>query len=256
MTMPLDAAVALGHHPARKAGGMPVATIKVLSTGAVESMVRALGPAFEKKSGHTLDLAFNTAGGVRKRLAAGDAFDVIVLPTADIQAMAKEGKVVPGSVTDLGRTVTGVAVREGAPVPDISTPEAFKKALVAARGVSYSNPAAGGSSGTFFAALLQKLGIADEVNRKAVLGNRGYEVAQAVADGRVEIGTTFISELLTVKGVHIIGPLPGDLQNKGTYTAAIPVGSSVKDEASAFLHVLTDPATRGRWTAAGLEPAF
>ncbi len=233
-----------------------MATIRVMSTGAVESMVRALGPAFEKQSGHTLDLAFNTAGGVRKRLAAGDAFDVIVLPTADIEAMAKEGKVAPESVTDLGRTVTGVAVREGAPVPDISTPEAFKKALIAARGVSYSNPAAGGSSGTFFAGLLQKMGIADEVAGKAVLGNRGYEVAQAVADGRVEIGTTFVSELLTVKGIHIVGPLPGDLQNKGTYTAAIPVGSPVKDEASAFLRALTDPATRGRWTAAGLEPAF
>jgi len=233
-----------------------VATIKVLSTGAVESMVRALGPTFEKQSGHRLDLSFNTAGGVRKRLAAGEAFDVIVLPTADIEAMAKDGKVAPGSVTDLGRTVTGVAVREGAPVPDISTPEAFKKALIAAKGVSYSNPAAGGSSGTFFAGLLQKLGIADEVNRKAVLGDRGYEVAQAVADGRVEIGTTFISELLTVKGVYIVGPLPGDLQNKGTYTAAIPVGSAAKDEASAFLRALTDPTTRERWTAAGLEPGF
>lgn len=233
-----------------------MATIKVLSTGAVESMVRALGPAFEKQSGHALDLAFNTAGGVRKRLAAGEAFDVIVLPTADIQAMAKEGKVVPGSVTDLGRTITGVAVREGAPVPDISTPEAFRKALIAAKGVSYSNPAAGGSSGTFFAGLLQKMGIADEVNRKAVLGNRGYEVAQAVADGRVEIGTTFISELLTVKGIHIVGPLPGDLQNKGSYTAAIPAGSAVRDAASAFLRALTDPATRARWTAAGLEPGF
>jgi molybdate transport system substrate-binding protein len=233
-----------------------VATIKVMSTGAVESMVRVLGQAFEKQSGHALDLAFSTAGGVRKRLAAGDAFDVIVLPTADIEAMARDGKVAPGSITDLGRTVTGVAVREGAPAPDISSPEAFRQALIAARGVSYSNPAAGGSSGTFFAGLLEKMGIADQVNGKAVLGNRGYEVAQAVADGRVEIGTTFISELLTVKGITIVGPLPGHLQNKGTYTAAIPVGSAVKDEASAFLRALTDPATRDRWTAAGLEPAF
>jgi molybdate transport system substrate-binding protein len=235
---------------------VPVATIKVLSAGAVESMLRALGPGFEKQSGHRLDLSFNTAGGLRKRLGAGEAADLIVLPQATITAMAREGKVVADSVTDLGRTVTGVAVREGAPVPDISTPEAFKTALIAAKGVSYSNPAAGGSSGTFFAGLLEKLGIADEVNRKAVLGNRGYEVAQAVADGRVEIGTTFISELLTVKGIRIVGPLPGDLQNKGTYTAAIPVGSPVKDAASAFIRALTDPVTRARWTAAGLEPGF
>jgi len=234
----------------------PVATIKVLSAGAVESMVRALGPAFEQQSGHTLDLNFGTAGALRKRLDGGEAADLIVLPAATIEAMEQAGRVVPGSRTDLGRTVTGVAVREGAVAPDISTPEAFRQALLAARGVAYSDPAAGGSSGTFFAGLLQKLGIAEAVNKKAVLGKRGYEVAQAVADGRAEIGTTFISELLTVQGVRIVGPLPGDLQNTNTYTAAIPSGSALREQAFALLRALSDPGSRDRWMAAGLEPAF
>jgi molybdate transport system substrate-binding protein len=147
-------------------------------------------------------------------------------------------------------------VRAGAKPPDISTPAAFKQALLAAKAVAYSDPQAGGSSGTFFAGLLQKLGIAEAVNRKAVLGKRGYEVAQAVADGRAELGTTFISEILTVPGVTVLGPLPGELHNANTYTAAIPLASRVAEPAMALLRALTDPASRDRWTAAGLEPAF
>ncbi len=141
-------------------------------------------------------------------------------------------------------------------MPDISTPEAFKQALLKAKTVAYSDPKAGGSSGTFFAGLLDKLGIAEAVNKKAVLGKRGYEVAMAVAQGRAEIGTTFISEILTVKGVKVAGPLPGELHNANTYTAAIPAGSASRAAAMALLRALTDPATRERWTAAGLEPAF
>ena len=163
---------------------------------------------------------------------------------------------VPGSRKDLGRTITGIAVREGAPRPDVSTPEAFKSALLKAKGVAYSDPKAGGSSGIYFAGLLEKMGIADQVNRNVFLGKRGYEVAQAVADGRAEIGTTFISEMLTVKGVAILGPLPGTLANTNTYTAAIPLRSANQDGARALLVALTDPAGAPRWVAAGLEPAF
>jgi molybdate transport system substrate-binding protein len=163
---------------------------------------------------------------------------------------------VPGSIINLGRTVTGVAVREGAPVPDISTPAAFKQALLKAKTVAYTDPKAGGSGGIMFAAMLERLGIADEVNKKAVLGKRGSEVARSIAEGRAEIGTTFISEVLPVKGVKVIGPLPGELHTANTYTAAIPAGSASRAAATALLRALTDPATRARWTAAGLEPAF
>ncbi len=233
-----------------------MATVKVMSAGAVQSMVSAIGAEFESASGHTLELNFGTAGALRARFTGGEAADLVILPAAAIAAMEKEGRFLAGSRLDLGRTVTGVAVRDGAPAPDISTPEAFKQALLDAKSVGYTDPAAGGSSGNFFAALLQKLGIADEVNKKAVLGGRGYEVAQAVADGRAELGTTFISEILTVPGATVIGPLPGALHNPNTYTAAIARGSAVADAASAFLRALSDSASRPRWTAAGLEPAF
>jgi molybdate transport system substrate-binding protein len=232
------------------------ADIKVLSAGAVESMVTVLGKEFERTSGHKLTLIFNTAGSLRERILGGEKADLVILSQSAIASLDKPGMFVPGSRTDLGRTVTGVAVREGAAVPNISTPEAFKQALLKAKTVGYSDPKAGGSSGTMFATLLDKLGIADAVNKKAFLGKRGFEVAQAVADGRVEIGTTFISELLTVKGAKVIGPLPGKLHNVNTYTAAIPTGSASCDAAAALLRALTNPANRERWTAAGLEPAF
>jgi molybdate transport system substrate-binding protein len=231
-------------------------TVKVMSAGAVESMVRLLGPIFERETGDTLDLNFGTAGSLRARLDGGEQADLVILPAATIETMEKEGRLVAGSRMDLGRTITGVAVKEGATPPDISTPEAFKQALITAKGVSFSDPKAGGSSGNYFAGLLQRLGIADEVFKKAVLGKRGYEVAQAIADGRAEIGTTFISEMLTVNGVTIVGPLPGDLYYANTYTAAIPAGSPNVDAARALLRVLTNNETRDRWVEAGLEPAF
>jgi molybdate transport system substrate-binding protein len=233
-----------------------MAEVKVMSAGAVESMVKLLGPTFERHTGHTLALHFGTAGSLRERLDGGEKTDLVILPATMVEAMEKSGRFTPGSRTDLGRTVTGVAIKDGAKAPDISTPEAFKQALLGAKGVSFSDPKAGGSSGNYFAALLQKLGIADEILKKAVLGKRGYEVAQAVADGRAELGTTFISEMLTVKGVTIVGPLPGDLYNANTYTAAIPAGSANVEGARALLRTLTNAETRDRWVEAGLEPAF
>ena len=233
-----------------------MAEIKVMSTGAVEPMVKMYAPVFERETGHQANLNFGTAGGLKVRLEKGETADLVILPAAAIEAMEKVGAIVVGSRTDLGRTVTGIAIKDGAPAPDVSTPEAFRQALIKARGVSFSDPAAGGSSGTYFAGLLRKMGIADEVNKKAVLGKRGYEVAQAVVDGRVEIGTTFISELLTVPGVQILGPLPGDLYFANTYTAGIPTGSKQPEAAMALLRVLTRSANRDNWVKAGLEPAF
>jgi molybdate transport system substrate-binding protein len=231
-------------------------TLKVLSAGAVQSMVETLGREFERASGNKLDLTFNTAGSLRDRVKNGEAADLVILSETLIASLDQPGMFVPGSVTDLGRTVTGVAVREGTPAPDISTPEAFVQALLKAKTVAYTDPKAGGSGGIMFAAMLDRLGIADAINKKAVLGKRGAEVAASIAEGRAEIGTTFISEVLPVKGVKVIGPLPGELHNANTYTAAIPAGSASQATATALLRTLTDPATRARWTAAGLEPAF
>lgn len=233
-----------------------MATIKVMSAGAVKAMLVALGAEFERGTGNKLDLNFGTAGSLRDRLKAGEKADLVILSESAIDALETTGLFVRGSRTDLGRTVTGVVVKEGAPLPDISTPEAFKAALLKASSVAYTDPEAGGSSGTMFAALLEKLGIAAEVNKKAVLGKGGVDVATSIAEGRAEIGTTFISEVLPVKGAKVVGTLPGALHNSNTYTAAITAGSASGEAAAALLRHLTNPAGRARWTAAGLEPAF
>jgi molybdate transport system substrate-binding protein len=233
-----------------------VADIKVMSAGAVQSMMTLLGGEFERESGNKLDLVFNTAGSLLARVKGGETADLVILSQSAIAELEKLGMLVPGSRTDLGRTVTGVVVREGATVPDISTPEAFKQALLKARTVAYTDPKAGGSGGIMFAAMLEKLGIAEAVNKKAILGKRGSETAVAVAEGRAEIGITFISEVLPVKGAKVVGPLPGALNTANTYTGAIHAGAPSRDVAMALLRKLTNPADRARWIAAGLEPAF
>jgi molybdate transport system substrate-binding protein len=233
-----------------------VAEIKVMSAGAVKSVVSALGAEFERDTGAKLNFNFGTAGSLRERIKDGETADLVVLSESAIAELAKLGLVVADSVVDVGCTVTGVVIREGGPVPDISTPDAFKRAFLNARSVAYTDPKAGGSGGIMFAALLEKLGIADAINKKAVLGKSGHDVTTSIAEGRADIGTTFISEVLPVKGARVVGPLPGDLHIANTYTAAIHVQATARRAAEGLLQKLTDPATRPRWIAAGLEPAF
>ena len=233
-----------------------MAEIKVMSAGAVKSVVSALGAEFGRDTGAKLNFNFGTAGSLRERIKDGETADLVVLSESAIAELAKLGLVVADSVVDVGCTVTGVVIREGGPVPDISTPDAFKRAFLNARSVAYTDPKAGGSGGIMFAALLEKLGIADAINKKAVLGKSGHDVTTSIAEGRADIGTTFISEVLPVKGARVVGPLPGDLHIANMYTAAIHAQATARPAAEGLLQKLTDPATRPCWIAAGLEPAF
>ncbi|HWE78211.1 MAG TPA: substrate-binding domain-containing protein, partial [Pseudolabrys sp.] len=187
--------------------------IKVMSAGAVKSMVAALGAEFERESGTTIEYNFGTAGALRDRVKRGETADLVIVSESAIAELMTLGHVFGQTVTALGRTVTGVIVREGARKPDISTPDAFKQALRDARSIAYTDPKAGGSGGIMFVGMLEKLGMLDEVNAKAVLGKGGFDVSQIVADGRAELGTTFLSEALPVKGLTIVGTLPGALHN-------------------------------------------
>ncbi len=231
-------------------------TIKIMSAGAVKVRVVALGAEFERESGIKLDLNFGTAGAQGDRIKGGETTDLVMLSQSGIEALDNLNLLKPSSATNLASTVTGVIVREGAPKPDISTPDAFVRAMLAAPSVAWTDPKAGGSGGIMFAAMLERLGIADALNKKAVLCKGGYEVAGAVAEGRAAFGTTLISEALPVKGLTIVGPLPGELNFKNMYSAGIHAGSTKTQAAQAFLDFLTAPATRARWTAAGMEPAF
>ena len=227
--------------------------IKVLSARAPQMALQQLFADFARATGHAVTPAYGTVGAMTDRFHAGEAADLLILSP---QALAALGEaVVPGSVTPIARAGLAVAIRQGAPAPDIATPAAFAAALLAARRVSYSDPAAGGSAAAYFAKLLERLGIAAAVNANATLGRNGHHVAELVADGTAELGISFLSELVAIKGVAIAGPLPAELQNFTVYAGAVPRASTVGAEAKALLGSLIRPDADGVWRAAGLEPA-
>jgi molybdate transport system substrate-binding protein len=238
------------------------ADLKVISGGAFKQVLNALAEQYEKTSGNKLDLTYRTVGQHLKLIESGEEiFDVAVLTPEAIDGLIKDGKVVAGSRADLARTGVGVVVKAGAPLPDISSVDAFKRTLMAAKSVAYIDPAAGGSSGIYVGKLLERLGIAKEVNAKAKLIHGGA-VADHIADGEAEIGIHQISEILAVKGAVLVGPLPADIQNFTVYSAG--VGTAAKDGAKdaasalvkfALVKFLAGPHAGPIIKAKGMEPA-
>jgi molybdate transport system substrate-binding protein len=227
--------------------------IKVLSARAPQMALQQLFAAFARTTGHAVTPTYNTVGAITDRFKAGEAADLLILSPQALTALGDA--LVPGSTTAIARAGLAVAIRQGAPAPDLSTPAAFKTALLAARRVSYSDPKAGGSAAAYFATLLERLGIAEPVDAKASLGRNGHHVAELVADGTAELGISFLSELVAIKGVAIVGPLPAELQNYTVYAGAIPRASAAGAEARALIASLTRPDGDVIWRAAGLEPA-
>jgi molybdate transport system substrate-binding protein len=230
------------------------ADLKVTSAGAVRGLMEQIIDDYSKQTGQKFDFTIGTTGQLRNIIASGQHADLIITSAPLMGEIEKTGKLTPGSRADLGRVGIGVTVREGATVPDVSTPDAFKAALVAAKSIAYTNPAEGGTSGIYFNNLADKLGIGDAVRQKAVLTRGGREAAIEVAEGRVEVAIVFISESSAVKGVKLAGPLPGPMQEYSVYAAAIPLSSTDPTAARAFIAALTSPAMAERWRANGFEP--
>ena len=177
-----------------------------------------------------------------------------MVTSAAIQALEKDGKIAAGSRVDLARALIGVGVKAGAPSPDLSTTETFKAALLKAKTVSYVNPVSGGTSGTYFEGLLQKMGIAAAMKPKTVYRTQGSEVAAAVAAGEAELGITFTSELAPTPGVKVAGTLPADIQLPTIYAGAVVASAGNADAARAFLRALAGAEGRAALKKAGLEP--
>ena len=210
------------------------AEIKVLHGGAFTQVLQAIVPDFEKSTGHKVVTQRDTVGALTKLIEGGAAFDIAVLTPEAVEALIKEGRIVAGSRANLAQVGVGVVVKEGAPRPDISTVDAFKKTLIAAKSVAYIDPQAGGSSGIYVAGLLDRLGIAAQIKPKAALIHGGA-VAEYVARGDAEIGIHQISEILPVKGVTLVGPLPKEIQNYTIYAAGIGAGARDAEAAKAFI---------------------
>jgi molybdate transport system substrate-binding protein len=228
------------------------AEVKVLTAGAFKQIVLAVVPEFEKQSGHKVVVENDTVGALTKRIEGGEAFDVAVLTPAAVDDLAGKGKIAGGTKTVLARVGVGVMVKAGAPAPDISSVDAFKRALINAKSVAYIDPASGGSSGIYIANLLQKLGIADEVKSKAKLKQGGY-VADLIKSGEAELGIHQISEIVPVKEVTLIGPLPAEIQNYTTYAAGVGAGAKDSDAAKALIKVFSGPAAAAVLKDKGME---
>lgn len=228
------------------------AELRLLSAGAVKPVVPGLIETFQKDTGHTVKIDYETAGGVKRKIEAGEKFDVMIATDTVVDALMKSKHVVDGTRTDLAKTAIGVAVKEGAPKPDISTVDAFKRALLEARAIVYNDPAIGATSGIHFASVLQRLGIAEQMKPKSVLWKGGY-AAEAIVNGQADLCVHQISELLPVKGVVVVGPLPTELNKITVYSGSVPSASANPDVARAFLQYLARPQFRGKFADAGLD---
>src|SRR5262245_29288014 len=211
------------------------AELHFLVGGSMQEPFREIGAVYAKQSGNTIDFTVDTTGALLNKLKSGTPADLILVSEPAMDGLVKENRVVAGTRVSLARAAIGVSVKAGAAAPDLSSEDAFKKAIMAAKSISYVNPESGGTSGTYMDGLFKKMGIGDAVHAKVVWGYQGSQVAAAVAKGQAEIGITFISEMAPNKGVRIAGPLPASIQNATAYDAAIPNGAKNAEAARAFL---------------------
>jgi molybdate transport system substrate-binding protein len=224
--------------------------LRVLSAAAVKGPLAETVAAFERETGRHVALEFATAGQVESRIVAGERVDLVVNTRPRLDALvAKTGRA--GSVHDLGTVRVGVAARAGAPRPDVSTVDAFRASLLAAQSVTYTNPAAGGTAGTYFAGVLDRLGIAEAMAPKRRLAADGLDVMRKVASGEAELGITQVSEIYLTDRSMFAGALPESLQLLTTYAVFVP--DAADPGAGALASELTNEAGRARFRAAGFE---
>jgi molybdate transport system substrate-binding protein len=224
------------------------AEITLLCSNALKTVVEELVAPFEKATGHQLKVTYGSTGGLQAQIEKGDAVDVAILGAAAVDDLVKKGKLVAATRIDMARSGMGVAIRRGAPRPEIGTTEAFKRALLNAKSIAYSE---GGLSGTYLKSLIERLGLADALKSKIKYGSG----AEMVSTGAAEIGITQISEILPAAGVELAGPLPPEVQNYTVFPAAAAAASRQAEAAGALLKFLGSPDAARVMKAKGLEPA-
>lgn len=226
-----------------------MADFKVLSTHAVQDVLRELGPAFERASGARITIDYDPANALKRRIEEDAEFDVAIVTRPVIDVLAGQGKIRRETCIDIGQSGLGVAVRKGTVTPDVTTVDAFKRALLAAKSVVRSKE---GTSGLYFEAMLVRLGIAEVMRSKIVLGGSG-RVAEFVARGEADLAVQQIPELLPVDGVDFAGPLPDELQLYTVFSAGVGAACKAEDVANDFIDALTAPASTALFRAKGLE---
>ena len=228
------------------------AEIKIFSTRAIATVLDKVGPEFERTTGHRLNVTMDIAIRMVRRIQAGEPFDVLVAAPGQIDGLIKEGKIIPETRTNLTRSGIGVEVRAGSPKPDISSVEAFKRALLNAKSIAYLKE---GQSGVYLAGLLEGLGIAEAIKSK-VTRPETDTVSELVAKGHIELGMVVITQILTTPGVDLVGPLPPEIQSYITFTGGVSTASREPNAAKELVSFLGGPAALTVIRAQGMEPAL
>jgi len=227
--------------------GAEAAEIKVLSTVGMQPATPELIAQLERATGHRIAVTYGLAAVLKTKFLEGAPADVLILTSPIVEDLAKQGKVVPGSKVDVARSGVGVGVKTGAPKPDISTPDALKNTVLAARSVGYSKE---GASGVAFARVLERLGIAEQVRAK--YKDTGTKAGEMVVAGEIELGAAQIPELMAVPGVDVVGPLPAELQTVTIFSVGLTAEAKEADAAKAFIQFLAGPAAAAVYKAKGL----
>src|SRR6476659_9352409 len=232
------------------ATSLQAAELKVIVGGSMTASINAIAPQFEKATGHRLVSHFDSTPNIIARINSGTPFDVVVVPVDVFKDAAAKARFAPGPTVDIARVGYGVIVRAGAPKPDISTPDAFKSALLAAPSVAFLPASAAGS---YVTRVFDRLGIAEEMKAKTKVQTAPAQIAPAVARGDAELGV-FLTNVLIAPGVELAGPFPGDLQQELVFTSAIAADTSEADAAKALIDYLKTPAATAVIKAAGMTP--
>jgi molybdate transport system substrate-binding protein len=228
--------------------------VKVMSSGGLKAIITGLADAFARASGRKLAPVFGPPAAIKARIEGGEAVDVAVMTAPLIDALVSQGKLAADTSVELARSRLGIAVRAGAPKPDIGTVEAFRRTLLAAESIVATDPAAGAASGIHFAKLIERLGVANEVMAKTRLNSGSYN-AEFVARGEAELAIQQISEILPVQGAELVGPLPADVQATTVFKAAVGTNAPEPAAAKELIAFLRSPEAAQVIAAAGMEPA-
>jgi molybdate transport system substrate-binding protein len=228
------------------------AEVSVLTSVALTSALDELAPQYERATGNKLKIGYSLIADIKKRIIAGETADVIILSRPAMDDLAKQDKFT-GSITNVVGTPVAVAARAGAAKPDISSVDALKHSLLAAKSIVYSDPAKGGASGVYFASVIDRLGLTEQLKSRIILVP-GAQAADVIARGEAEIGVAQASEIVPVAGVQLVGPLPGEYASVTLFTAGIGATTKVPDAAKSLIQFLNGPVAAPVFKSKGFQP--
>jgi molybdate transport system substrate-binding protein len=224
--------------------------VRVLASNGIKAVVEDLLPQAQRTIGHPLAVQYRPTSALKKDIDAGADFDVVIVTVESIAELSKEGKTVGGEGTPISRVGVGIGIRKGAPRPDISTPEALKRAMLGAKGIAYG-PA--GASLPYITKMLESLGIADTMKARTLLFDTSDQTNEAVAEGKADFGMTLVSEILPAKGVELLGPFPDAFQGYVRFSAAAGANAKNPEAANALIKFLAGPDALASIKARGMQ---